>query len=116
MLRSPFPSPLVPDDVTCPLFPLRAEAAHALPVEEGSLLRQHPHNIVSGCDLGQRVGTIDLHSSGTGTIHTETCQGDRQEAPKDTESGFHTSFYFAVCLFSFFGTLLYSFIIRAFSF
>lgn len=90
----------LPDDVTRPLLPFRTEAAHALPVQEGPLLRQRPHHAILGCDLGQWVWTVDLYGSGTGAIHTETCQGDRREAPQDTQSGFCFSFVFR-CLILF---------------
>lgn len=89
--------PPVPDDVTFPLLPFGAEAAYALPVQEGSLLCQRPHHAVSGCDLGQWVWTVDLYSSGTRTIHTETCRGDRQEAPKTHSQDFAPHLYCAVC-------------------
>lgn len=93
---------LIPDDVTFPLLPFRAEAAHTLPVQEGSLLCQCPHHAVSGCDLGQWVRTVDFYGSGTGAIHTETCQGDRQEAPKTHNQDFTPHLYSVVCLFFFF--------------
>lgn len=81
----------IPDNVTFPLLPLGAEAAHALPVQERSLLRQRPHHAVSGCDLGQWVRTVDLYGPGAGAIHAETCQGEAHEAPEDAPSGFDGS-------------------------
>lgn len=103
------PSPLIPDDVTFPLLPFRTEAAHALPVQKGSLFRQRPHHAVSGCDLGQRVRTVDLYGSGTGAIHTETCQGDGKEAPRDTQSAFHTSSLFCLLIIIIFLVFCYMF-------
>ena len=70
----------IPDDVALPELPLGAEAAHPLPVQEGSLLRQRPHHAVAGSDLGQRERTVDLHGSGAGTIHAETCRGPQGSA------------------------------------
>ena len=95
----------IPDDVTFPLLPFRTEAAHALPIQEGPLLCQRPHHAVSGCDLGQWVWTVDLHGSGTGAIHTETCQGDRQEAPQHTIRISHLICILSSASFPFFGIL-----------
>ena len=93
--------PPIPDDVAFPELPFRTEAAHTLPVQEDPLLRQRPHHAVPGCDLGQWVRTVNLYGSGTGAIHAETCRGEGQEAPKDTQSGLHTSFSFCLLTFLF---------------
>lgn len=45
------PLELLPDNITLPLLSLRTEAAHSLPIEQGPLLAQGPHHIISGCDL-----------------------------------------------------------------
>lgn len=90
----------IPDNVTLPLLPLRTEAAHTLPVQEGPLLCQGPHHTVPGCDLRQWVWTVHLHGSGAGPIHTETCS-ERGRAPQ-TQLKIVT-LYFDLW-FSFFGT------------
>lgn len=99
----------IPDYVTLPLLPLGAEAAHPLPVQEGSLLRQRPHHTVSGSDLGQRERTVHLHRSGAGAIHAETCRGG-WKAPRDTPSGFHPILILLLAYFSFL-VLLYPFLL-----
>ena len=102
-------APRVPDYVTLPLLPLGAEAAHPLPVQEGSLLRKRPHHTVAGSDLGQRERTVDLHGSGAGAIHAETCRGG-WKAPRDTPSGFHPILTLLLAYSSFL-VLLYPFLL-----
>lgn len=41
----------LPDNITLPLFSFRTKAAYSLPVQQGPLLTQCPHNIISGCNL-----------------------------------------------------------------
>ncbi|KAK7802126.1 hypothetical protein U0070_017460 [Myodes glareolus] len=48
----------------------RTEATHALPVQEGSLLRQCPHHIVPRRDLGQRV-QISIGPDDPGCVITQ---------------------------------------------
>jgi hypothetical protein len=102
----------IPDNVTLPLLPLRTEAAHTLPVQEGPLLCQCPHHTVPGCDLGQWVWTVHLHGSGAGPIHTETCS-ERGRAPQ-TQLKLVTLFWSVVFFFWYF-CYLWSFIIDTFS-
>lgn len=108
----------IPDNVALPELPLGAEAAHSLPVQEGSLLRKRPHHTVAGSDLGQRERTVDLHGSSTGAIHAETCRGGRKD-PRDTPSGFHSPFSsccWLIFLFWYSVIIAFPFIVSVFSF